>query len=112
MKHGKFSLFSELAVRNGRVDGYVKPLFADMDVYDREQDSKKGIGRQAWEAVVGGVATLLENRPRDEVATRADLSGPIENPNASTLQIVIGLIQNAFFKAIVPGLEHARRGGE
>lgn len=112
VKHGKFSLFSELAVRNGRVDGYVKPLFADMDVYDREQDSKKGIGRQAWEAVVGGVATLLENRPRDEVATRADLSGPIENPNASTLQIVIGLIQNAFFKAIVPGLEHARRGGE
>jgi hypothetical protein len=108
VNHGQFSLYSEIDVGKGRVDGYVKPLFADMDVYDRKQDSKKGVLRQMYEGVVGGVSTLLENHPRDEVATVADVSGPIENPNSSTLEIVLGLIKNAFFKAILPGLEQKR----
>jgi hypothetical protein len=35
---GVFSMFSELHVKNGRVDGYVKPLFPDLKVYSPEQD--------------------------------------------------------------------------
>lgn len=108
VKQGTFSLFTEVSVRNGRVDGYVKPLFANMDVYDRDQDKNKNVFRQVYEGVVGGVSTLLENRPRDEVATVADLSGPVENPNSSTFDIVLGLIRNAFIKAILPGLERER----
>ena len=83
----------------------------DLDVYDRQQDRDKNIFRQAYEGIVGGIGTLLENRPRDEVATRTDLSGRIENPRASTLEIVLGLVQNAFVRAILPGLdrEAARR---
>ncbi len=108
VKQGTFSLFTEVTVRDGRVDGYVKPLFANMDVYDREQDKSKNVFRQVYEGVVGGVSSLLENRPRDEVATVADLSGPVENPNSSTLDIVLGLLRNAFIKAILPGLERER----
>jgi hypothetical protein len=51
------------------------------------------------------VSALLENFPRDEVATTADIAGPLDNPQASTWQVVVTLIQNAFFKAILPGLE-------
>lgn len=105
VKSGRFSLFSEIAVKNGRVDGYVKPLFSDLDVYDRRQDGDKNIFRQAYEGIVGGIGTLLENRPRDEVATRTDLSGRIENPKTSTWEILIGLVQNAFVRAILPGLD-------
>jgi hypothetical protein len=108
VKRGTFSLFTEVKVRDGRVDGYVKPLFANMDVYDRDQDKNKNVFRQVYEGVVGGVSTLLENRPRDEVATVADISGPVENPNSSTLDIVLGLLRNAFIKAILPGLERER----
>jgi hypothetical protein len=39
------------------------------------------------------------------VATRADVWGRIENPEASTLQVVVRLIQNAFFRAILPSFE-------
>ena len=106
---GRLSIYSELRVRDGRVEGYVKPLFADMDVYDRHQDADKNPFRQLYEALVGGGATVLENNPRDEVATVADLSGPIENPNASTLDVVLGLLRNAFIKDIMPGLEPRRR---
>jgi hypothetical protein len=47
----------------------------------------------------------LENIPRDEVATKADISGRLENPQASTWQVLMNLIQNAFFQSIVPGFE-------
>lgn len=33
----------------------------------------------------------------------ADLSGPISNPDASNFQVVLNLIENAFFDAILPG---------
>jgi hypothetical protein len=51
------------------------------------------------------VSELLENFPRDEVATKADIAGPLENPRASTWQVLVTLIRNAFFKAILPGFE-------
>jgi hypothetical protein len=81
---GRLSVYSQLQVAGGRVDGYVKPMFRDVDVYDAAQDERKGPLAQAYEAFVGAGSTVLENRPRDEVATVADLSGPIENPRAAT----------------------------
>jgi hypothetical protein len=102
---GLFSLFSELKVKNDRVEGYIKPLFKDMKVYDARQDREKSLFRKLYEGLVGGVAKLLENRPREEVATRTDLSGAVENPEASTWQVIVNLVRNAFFQAILPGFE-------
>ena len=106
---GAFSLYSELQGRNRQVAGYVKPLFQDMTVYDPQQDKGKGPLRRAYEAVVGGVSRMLQNRPRDEVATRVALSGRLDNPNTSILETVAGLVQNAFFKAILPGFDAQHR---
>jgi hypothetical protein len=54
----------------------------------------------------------MKNDPRKEVATEIDISGRLDNPNTSTLQAIVGLIQNAFFKAILPGFDRevANRG--
>jgi hypothetical protein len=101
---GSFSFYTELSIARGRIEGYVKPLFQDMKVYDQRQDAEKSIFRKLYEKLVGGIANLLENR-RDEVATKADISGPVENPNSSTLQVIGRLIQNAFFRAILPGFD-------
>lgn len=102
---GLFSLYMELTVRQGNVTGYVKPLFKDMDIYDKRQDQDKNLFRKIYEGLVGGVAALLENTPRHEVVTKADISGRIENPQANTWEVLVRLIQNAFFKAILPGFE-------
>lgn len=102
---GTFSFYSEVRVKDGRIAGYVKPLFKDVDAYDPQQDEQDNIFRKIWEGLVGGIAKLLENEPRDEVATRADISGPVENPDSNTWEIIVSLVQNAFFKAILPGLE-------
>jgi hypothetical protein len=105
---GFFSVYTEMRVKNGAVRGYVKPLFKEMDVYDPRQDQEKDLFQKIYEALVGGVSQLLENTPRHEVATKADISGPLENPQASTWQVLLNLIQNAIFRAILPGFEHGR----
>lgn len=102
---GLFSFYMELGVKNGEVKGYVKPLFKDVKVYDKEQDKHKKLSQKLYEKTIGGISKLLKNKKRDEVATKADLSGRIDNPEASSWQVVVRLIQNAFFKAILPGLE-------
>jgi hypothetical protein len=102
---GRFSLFTELTVRDRRVSGYVKPLIQDMIVYDARQDRDKNVLRKVYERVVGGISRALQNRPRDEVATRVEITGRVDNPNASIIDAIVGLVQNAFFKAILPGFE-------
>jgi hypothetical protein len=76
-----------------------------MTVYDARQDRDKNVLRKVYEGVVGGVSRMLQNRPRDEVATVVDVSGRLENPNTSVIETIVGLVQNAFFRAILPGFE-------
>jgi hypothetical protein len=102
---GQFSFYSELSVRNGNVEGYVKPLFQNMDVYDQRQDKEKGIFRKLYEGIIGGLSWILKNTPREEVATTVSVSGKLSNPQTSTLETIGGIVQNAFFKAILPGFE-------
>ena len=102
---GRFSFFSEISVRDGNMNGYVKPLFHEMDVYDQRQDKEKNVFRKLYEGAMGGLSWLFQNTPRDEVATTIQVSGKLANPATSTWDTIVGLIQNAFFKAILPGFE-------
>jgi hypothetical protein len=102
---GTFSVYSEVKIKDGRIHGYVKPLIEDVKVYDPQQDRKKPVLRKLYEKVAGGLSHLLENRPRDEVATVADLSGSIDDPDTSIWKIVVRLVSNAFVKAILPGFD-------
>jgi hypothetical protein len=106
---GVFSLYSELGVKEGLVKGYIKPLFKDMKVYDTRQDKDKSVVHKLYEGLVGDIAKLLENAPREEVATRTEISGALENPHISTWQTVVNLVRNAFFKAFLPGFEKEAR---
>ena len=110
--HGKFdvaggvmSVYAEVAVRDGMVSGYVKPLFRDVIVYHAGQDRHKPALKKLYERLVEGASKLLEIRPRDEVATRVDIAGRLERPDPGTFVAALRLIQNAFFRAILPGFD-------
>jgi Domain of Unknown Function (DUF748) len=109
---GVFSVFSELHVHDARVDGYVKPLFHDLKVYDKDKDADKTFGQKVKEKAVDVASKVLKNRPRKDVATVADVSGPLESPRTSTWQVLVRLVQNAFIKAILPGFDREARRSE
>ena len=77
-------------------------------MYDPRQDRSKNIFRRAYEAVVGAIAQLLENRPRDEVATKTELSGRIDNPNVGTVEAIVRLRA----ERVRPGHRARLRAGE
>jgi uncharacterized protein DUF748 len=105
---GGLSVFSEATVKNGQVQGYVKPLFKDLKVYEKEKDSEKTFGQKVKEKAIDVAGKVLKNHPRKEVATVVPIAGPIDNPKAGTWPTLVGLIRNAFFKAILPGFEKER----
>ena len=109
---GTVSLYTQLRVKDQHIEGYLKPLFADLNVYDPKQDAKKSIFKKLYEKVVEEVGDLLENEKRDEVVTVARISGSTNSPNSSTWQIIGKLLENAFIEAIFPGFEGAIRVGK
>jgi uncharacterized protein DUF748 len=103
---GEFFLYSEVGVRDGEIRGYVKPLFKHMVVeHDATKDEEKTFGEKLKERVISGASKILKNRPRQQVATKADLSGRVGSPQTSLVQVATHLVQNAFFKAILPGFD-------
>src|SRR6202047_3653959 len=105
VKQGKFSVYSQLGVKNGDMSGYVKPMFSDLKFYDGKKDKGKPILHQAYELAVGGASHIFKNSQTQQVATKVDLTGKLKNPNADTWQAVVEVIQNAFIQAILPGFD-------
>jgi hypothetical protein len=102
---GVFSLVTELQVKNDNLSGYVTPFIKDVQVYDKRKDKDSSLFHKGYELMVGGAARLLQNRPRQQVATRVKIEGSLKNPSTSSWQMVGSLLKNAFIKAIVPGFE-------
>src|SRR5436190_11393140 len=69
-KRGWFDLIIEADSKEGRLTGYVKPLFRDLKIFDLAQDVKEDNVLQVfWQALVGAVTNILKNRPRDQFGT-------------------------------------------
>jgi hypothetical protein len=104
---GTLGLYAEAATKNNRIAGYVKPIMKDLEVLDWQQDKKDNPVRIAWEAVVGGLAWVFKNHPKDQVATRASFTGNLDNPDISIWSIIGQVLRNAFIQALYPSLEDA-----
>jgi Domain of Unknown Function (DUF748) len=104
---GKFSVFSDVVIKDGNIDGYVKPMFADLKVYEYQKDKSTPILHQAKELVIAGASHLFKNSSTQQVATDIDLKGKLTSPNTSTWQAVGQVLRNAFVEAIIPGFDRA-----
>ncbi len=102
---GVFSVFAEMTVKHNEIDGYVKPLFKDVKANDPSLKEDGGLLKKIYSRIIDAASELLKNTPRGEVAALSEVSGPVENPRASTWELVVTLIQNAFFEAVLPGFE-------
>ena len=102
---GNFGLYSELAAKNGRFKGYVKPVIKGLDVVGPE-DNKDGFFNKVWEVAVGGVGEVFRNQKKDQVATKVELEGDFRDPQSSTLDAVWEVLRNAFIQALMPSVDN------
>ena len=47
--------------KDGDVSGYVKPMFANLEVYDYQKDKRTGVLHQAKELLIGGASHIFKN---------------------------------------------------
>jgi hypothetical protein len=104
---GQFSLFSQVGVRDGYLSGYLKPMFAGLEVYDYRKDKNTPVLHQAKELLLGGASHVLRNSRTQQVATEVGLSGKLSSPGISTWQAIGQVLHNAFIQAILPGFDRA-----
>jgi hypothetical protein len=105
---GRFSVYSEFTVKNGRMDGYVKPMFGDLKIFDRKKDRGKPFGKRMEMHGLQIVANVLENRSSHELATVIRISGPTDDPKLRGWKAIWGLVGNGFVEALRPGFLGSR----
>ena len=99
---GAFSMYADLSVRDGTIDGYIKPVVRGLEM---SRETPASFREKLYEGLVGVSAKVLKNRPRREIVTVMDVSGRVDQPQIRTWQVVRGLLLNAFIKAVYPGFE-------
>ncbi len=99
---GAFSMYADLRVRDGTIDGYIKPVVRGLET---SREAPTSFREKLYEGLVDVSAKVLKNRPRREIATVMDVSGRVDQPQIRTWQVVRGLLRNAFIKAVYPGFE-------
>jgi len=104
---GQISVYSQIAIKNGNIDGYVKPMFANLKVYDYQKEKGTGVLHQAKELAIAGASHVFKNHSTEQVATDVDLKGKLTSPDVDTWQALGQVLRNAFVEAIIPGFDRA-----
>ncbi|WP_313026952.1 DUF748 domain-containing protein [Pseudomonas lopnurensis] len=107
---GTGDLVLEVEASDSQLDGYIKLLLRNVEVFDFRQDVEnedKGFLRGLWEAVVGGTEEALQNQRKEQFATRVEISGSTDSTDVSPFQAVIGILRNAFIEAFTARFERS-----
>lgn len=105
VNRGTFGMYTEIATRDRRFKGYVKPLINDLDVLGRE-DRNDPFLHKLWEGLAGTAADIFTNQPKDQFATKVEFEGSLDGPRANIWYAVIDLLRNAFIQALQPSIDH------
>jgi hypothetical protein len=109
---GTVSIYSQIAVKERQLHGYLKAMFDDVKLYDAKKDQKKSFGAKLKEKLIGGLAELMENKKSDALVLRTEIGGTIDAPRTSTGEMLGTMLRNAFGQAIAPGFDRAPKKGK
>lgn len=101
---GTFGLYTEVAAKEGKFAGYIKPLIKDLDVLGKE-DRHDNILKKMWEGLVGSVGEIFQNQPKDRLATKIPLQGSVKKLDTNVWYAIGEVLQNAFIRALQPALD-------
>ncbi len=102
---GTFGLYTEIAAKDRKFKGYVKPVINDIEVLGPE-DRKDDILRKIWEGIAGGVGQLLENKNEEQIAAKVPIEGRFDNTTVGVWYAITSVLHNAFIQALYPALDY------
>ncbi|ADB40175.1 DUF748 domain-containing protein [Spirosoma linguale] len=98
-ERGTVSVYSEMAMLNGKLNGYLKPLTKGMQIFKLNEHEGRSVGRFFTELLAQGGTAILKNQKHDQVATRVPLSGTVDNIKTFVWPTIFGVLRNAYIEA-------------
>ncbi len=92
---GTFGVYSEVAIADGHLVGYVKPLLTNTKLIGEGDNFLEVL----WEGFVGLFKFILKNQGTDTLATKVPIEGDLNNVEAGVWPTVLNIFKNAWIKA-------------
>jgi hypothetical protein len=92
---GTFGVYSEVAIADGHLIGYVKPLLTNTKLIGEGDNFLEVL----WEGFVGLFKFILKNQGTDTLATKVPIEGDLNNVEAGVWPTVLNIFKNAWIKA-------------
>jgi len=105
VEKGDFSVYSEVASKDGGFKGYVKPLIKDLKILGPD-DKDENILVRLWEGILEAVAWVFKNKPHDQLATKIPLEGRYDSPKPDIIYTIFQILRNGFIEALNPSLDY------
>lgn len=100
---GLLFFYMEAAAADGHLTGYVKPVIEALEI---ENDKDDPFLQRVYQGAVQVVTDIFENRSKEQIATRVEISGELDDLDTSVFQALINIFRNAFFEAYSRELDH------
>lgn len=97
IESGIFELYSEVAIADGYLKGYIKPMLINTKLLSK--DDEGGLFKKLWEGFVGFFKFALKNQGTDTLATRVPLEGDLNNVESGVWATVFNIFKNAWIEA-------------
>jgi len=97
---GNFNVYSEIAIADGYLTGYMKPLLKNSELVDAKQDS---FLNSLWEGFVGFFKFILKNKGNNTLATKIPIEGNLNKVESKLWPTIGNLVKNGWVKAF-PGI--------
>lgn len=105
---GSLDLSSELAAREGVLEGYIKPTIHNLEVFKWSEDiGEDGDGpvHALWEGLIAFIAGIKE-QPHEQLISHIPVHGNIDDPDANVFVAIAGVVKNSFVEAYQVNLEN------
>lgn len=105
VESGTGSIYAEAKADEGRFQGYVKPIFKDLNVLALGRE-KATLGQKIKEGLADAVKQVFENQKEDTVGARVPFSGSFDSPSVGVWPAVGTVLRHAFVQALTPNIEN------
>ncbi len=105
-EQGSLDLVSEMEMIDGNLKGYLKPLTHDMKIFEWNEGDGRTVTQFIVELLAEGGNKLLENKVKDQVATRIPLNGTVENIETGIWPTIIGVLRNGYVSALTDSFDN------
>jgi hypothetical protein len=99
---GKLNIYSEVAIADGHLTGYLKTMLTDTKLLGNDENFLETL----WEGFVGFFKFALKNQRTDTLATKVPLKGDLNNIETGVWPAIKSIFVNAWIEAFSRSIDN------